>query len=90
MKGSCLLNFLSVVQRILTGCKFCSFTLTTIKIPLKLPAYTFNEPKGWSVSASNTETNSAAFIMRWERSLKFCNTSGDQKNFTYTVGGGGH
>ena len=50
MKGSCLLD--------------CIFTQTTIKIPLKFPAFTFNKPKGWSISASNKETNSAAFIMR--------------------------
>ena len=41
-----------------------SFTRTTIKIPLKFPAFTFNKPKGWSISASNTEGNSAAFIMK--------------------------
>ena len=46
-------------------CESCSFTWTTIKIPLKFPAFTFNEPKGWSISASNTETNLAAFVMRW-------------------------
>ena len=68
---------------------FCSFTRTTIKIPLKLPAFTFYKPKGWSISASNTEANSAAFIMRWWwwwwGSVKFCNTSGvGQKNFTHT------
>ena len=40
-----------------------SFTQTTIKIPLKFPAFTFNKPKGWSISASNKEANSAAFIM---------------------------
>ena len=65
-----------------------SFTRTTIKIPLKFPAFTFNKPKGCSNSTSNTEANSAAFnIMRGE-SLKFCNTSGagDKKNFTHTVG----
>ena len=52
-------------NRILIWCEFCSFTRTTIKIPLKFPAFTFNKPKGWSISALNTETNSAAFIMRW-------------------------
>ena len=43
---------------------FSSFTGTTIKIPLKFPAFTFNKPKGWSISASNTEANSVAYIMR--------------------------
>ena len=46
-------------------CEVCSFTQTTIKIPLKFPDFTFNKPKGWSISALNTETNSDAFIMRW-------------------------
>ena len=40
------------------------FTRKTIKIPLKFPAFTFNKPKGWSISASNTEANSVAFIMK--------------------------
>ena len=42
-----------------------------------------------SVRIIMTETNSATFIMRLGGggSLKFCNTSGDQKNFTHTVGG---
>ena len=31
----------------------------------------FNKPKGWSMSASNTEANSAAFIMRWEDHFNF-------------------
>ena len=63
---------------------FCSFTRTTIKIPFKFPAFTFNKPKGWSISASNTETNSAAFNKRWEMggSLKFCNTS---EGITHTL-----
>ena len=41
-----------------------SFTRTTIEIPLKFPAFTFNEPKEWSTSGSTTEANSAASIMR--------------------------
>ena len=65
---------------------FSRFPRTTIKIPLKFPAFTYNKPKGWSISASNTEANSAAFVMRGG-SLKFCNTSGDHKNFTHTTGG---
>ena len=40
---------------------FSSFTQRTIKLPLKFPAFTFNKPKGWSMSASNTEANSATF-----------------------------
>ena len=62
------------------GFFFSSFTPTAIKIPLKFPAFTFNKPKGWSVSALT-----AVFIMKGG-SLKFCNTSGDHKNFTYTTG----
>ena len=70
-------------------CEFCSFTRTTIKIPLKFPTFTFNKPKGWLISASNTETNSAAFIMRWWEGdhLNSAMHQGDQKNFTHTVGG---
>ena len=56
--------------------RLSSFTRATIKIPLKFPAFTFNKPKEWSVSASNTETNSAAFIMRWGDHLNVCKTSG--------------
>ena len=68
---------------------FSSFTETTIKIPLKFPAFTFNKPKGWSISASNTETNLATFIVEGRgggRAIKFCNTSGDHKKFTDTAG----
>ena len=70
---------------------FRSFTRTTIKINLKFPAFTFNKPKGWSISASNTEADSAAFIMRlwwwWGGSLKFCNTSGgSEKFYSYSRG----
>ena len=43
---------------------FSSFSQTTIKIPLKFAAFTFKKPKEWSISASNTEANSVAFIMR--------------------------
>ena len=43
---------------------FSSFTQTTIRIPFKFPAFTFNKLKGWSISASNTEANSTAFIMK--------------------------
>ena len=39
-----------------------SFTRTTVKIPLKFPDFTFNKPKGRSISVSNTEANSAALI----------------------------
>ena len=45
------------------------------KFPLKFPAFTFSKPKGWSVSAWNTEAISAAFIMR-----------GNHKNLTHTAG----
>ena len=41
-----------------------NFTRTTINIPIKFPAFTFDKPKGWSISASNSEANSPAFIMR--------------------------
>ena len=54
------------------------FIRTTIKVPLKFPAFTFNKPKGWSISASNTETNSATFIMR---------LGGDRLNSTIPQGG---
>ena len=64
---------------------FSSFTRTTIKIPLKFHAFTFNKPKGWSISASNTEANSAAFIVRGDQ-LNFAIPQGDKKNFTHTVG----
>ena len=40
---------------------FSDFTQTTIKIPLK---FNCNKPKGWSISASNIEANSAVFIMK--------------------------
>ena len=63
MNGSCLLNFLTVMQRI--SCDFVVLLELTIKIHLKFPAFTFNKPKGWSISASNTETNSVALIMKW-------------------------
>ena len=66
---------------------FCSFTRTTIKIPFKFPVFTFNKPNGWLISASNTEANSAAFIMRWGDHLNFAIPQEDQKNFTHTVGG---
>ena len=41
------------------------------------------------MSASNTETNSAAFIMRWGggNHVNSAIPQGDQKNFTHTVGG---
>ena len=63
-------------------CRFFKFYSNNIKIPLKFPAFTFNKPKGWSISASNTEDNSAAFIMKGggERSLKFCNILGGITN----------
>ena len=42
-----------------------AWTLEAIlAINLKFPTFTLNKPKGWSISASNTEANSAAFIMR--------------------------
>ena len=53
---------------------FSSFTRRIIKIPLKLLAFTFNKPKGWSISASNTENNSAV-------------SDYDHKNFTHTAVG---
>ena len=60
---------------------FCSFTQTTIKIPLKFPAFTFNKPKGWSISASTTEANLAAFIMRWGDHLNFVIPQGGSETF---------
>ena len=64
---------------------FSSFTRTTIKIPLKFLAFTFNKPKGWSISASNTEANSAAFIVGDH--LNFADTSGgSQKFYSYSRG----
>ena len=65
---------------------FSSFTQTTIKIPLKFPAFTFNNPKEWSISASKTEDNSEAFIMIGEDHLNFAIPQGDHKNFTHTAG----
>ena len=50
---------------------FSSFTRTTIKIPLKFPAFTFNKLKGWSISASNTKANSAVFILKGGGHLNF-------------------
>ena len=65
---------------------FSSFTRTTIKIPLKFPAFTFNKPKGYSITASNTEANLAAFIMRGDH-LNCAISEGGHKNFTHTAGG---
>ena len=53
-------------------------------INLKFPTFTFNKPKGWSISASNTEANPVAFIMRGDH-LNFAIRQGDHRNFTHTA-----
>ena len=59
---------------------FCSFTRTTIKFLLNsLPSLLTSQ--GWSISASNTEANSAAFIMRWGEQLNFAIPQGDSEKF---------
>ena len=63
---------------------FLSFFQVLLEQLLKFSAFTCNKPKGWSISASNTEANSAAFIMRGGH-LNFAILQGDQKNFTHTV-----
>ena len=49
----------------------------TIKILLRFPAFTFNKPKRWSISAPNTKANSAVFIMKGRGHLNFAIPQGD-------------
>ena len=67
--------------------EFLSFFKKFLKF-LKFPGFTFNKPKGRSISASNTEANLVAFIMRMG-SLKSCNTSGESQKF-YDIQRGDH
>ena len=63
-----------------------SFVLSIVYLLLKFPVFTFKKLKGWPISASNTEANSANQYYKVGGFLKFCNTSGGSKNFTHTVG----
>ena len=66
-----------------------AWTLETIlAVNLKFPTFTFNKPKGWSISALNTEANSAAFIMRRDGdhlNFAICQ-EGSQKFYSYSRG----
>ena len=55
--------------------------------PLKLTAFTFNNLKRWSISAWNTEANSAVFIMKGEGHLNFAIPQEDHKNLAHTAEG---
>ena len=65
---------------------FSSFTRTTIRILPKFPAFTFNKPKRLSILASNTEANSADFIMRGDH-LNFALAQEYHKYFIHTAEG---
>ena len=65
-----------------------AWTLEAIlTINLKFSTFTFNKPKGWSISTSNTEADSAAFIMKGDHLNFAIRQGGSQKFYSYSRGG---
>ena len=88
--GNCSLNFLSVLQRILIRSDVCrffsSFTGTTIKIPLKFPAFTFNKPNHGQ-SQLRIQKLIRTLLLWGGDHLNFAIPQGDHKNLTHTARG---